>query len=125
VKGIGPVLAAIFVAEIGDVSRFPTAKALTCWAGLTPRHHESDRTVHRGNISKEGCALVRWASVEAIQRQCEPAVIEVRERIIERRGKTARNIAKIAAARRMLEVVYYVLRDGDARCLHQVATEAA
>lgn len=119
VKGIGPVLAAIFVAEIGDVSRFATAKSLTCWAGLTPRHHESDRTTRRGNISKEGCALVRWAAVEAIQRQCEPAVIEVRERIITRRGKTARNIAKVAAARRMLEVVYYVLRDGDARCLHQ------
>ena len=34
-----------------------------------------------------------------------------------RRGKGARNIAKVAAARRMLEVVYYVLRDGQARCL--------
>jgi transposase len=125
VKGIGPVLAAVFVAEIGDVSRFPTAKALTCWAGLTPRHHESDRTVRRGNISKEGCALVRWAAVEAIQRHCEPAVAEVKDRIITRRGKPARNIAKVAAARRMLEVVYYVMRDGDARCLHQVPAEQA
>jgi hypothetical protein len=46
-------------------------------------------------------------------------VIEVKERIITRRGKPARNIAKVAAARRMLEVVFYVMRDGDARCLHQ------
>jgi transposase len=44
VKGIGPVLAAAFVAEIGDVARFPTAGALCCWAGLTPRHYESDKT---------------------------------------------------------------------------------
>jgi transposase len=119
VKGIGPVLAAMFIAEIGDITRFPTAKALTCWAGLTPRLHSSDRTVRRGNISKEGCKLVRWAAVEAIQRHCEPTVRDVKDRIIERRGKPARNIAKVAAARRMLEVVYYVLRDGDARCLHQ------
>ena len=69
VKGIGPVLAAVFVAEIGDVTRFPTAGALCCWAGLTPRHYESDKTVHRGHISKEGDPLVRWAAVEAIQRQ--------------------------------------------------------
>jgi transposase len=117
VKGIGPVLAAVFVAEIGDVSRFPTAGALCCWAGLTPRHYESDKTVHRGHISKEGNTLVRWAAVEAIQRQTEPAVKAVREGIIARRGKTARNIAKVAAARRMLEVVYYTLRDGHARCL--------
>jgi hypothetical protein len=60
IKGIGPTLAAVFVVEIGDINRFPTAQALTCWAGLTPRHYESDRTVRRGQISKEGCALVRW-----------------------------------------------------------------
>jgi transposase len=53
VKGIGPVLAPVFVAEIGDVSRVPTAKALTCWAGLTPRHHESDRTVRRGTSANK------------------------------------------------------------------------
>ncbi len=50
VKGIGPTLAAVFVAEIGDVTRFPTAGALCCWAGLTPRHYESDKTMHRGHI---------------------------------------------------------------------------
>jgi transposase len=117
VKGIGPILAAVFVAEIGDVTRFPTAGALCCWAGITPRHYESDKTVHRGHISKEGDPLVRWAAVEAVQRQCEPAVKAVRDDIVARRGKSARNIAKVAAARRMLEVVYYVLRDGQARCL--------
>ena len=120
VKGIGPILAAVFVAEIGDVTRFPTAGALCCWAGLTPRHYESDKTVHRGHISKEGDALIRWAAVEAIQRQTESAVKAVRDGIVARRGKTARNIAK-AAARRMLEVVYYVLRDGQARCLTEAA----
>ena len=116
VKGIGPILAAVFVAEIGDVTRFPTAAALSCWAGLTPRY-ESDKTVHRGHISKEGDTLIRWAAVEAIQRQTEPAVKAVKDGIIARRGKNVRNIAKVAAARKMLEVVYYVLRDGQARCL--------
>jgi len=98
VKGIGPILAAVFVAEIGDVTRFPTAGALCCWAGLTPRHYESDKTVHRGHISKEGDALIRWAAVEAIQRQTEPAVKAVKDGIIARRGTTARNIATLAAA---------------------------
>ena len=48
------MLAAVFVAEIGDVARFPSAGALCCWAGLTLRHYESDKTVHRGHISKGG-----------------------------------------------------------------------
>src|SRR4051794_15040086 len=117
VKGIGPVLAAIFVVEIGDISRFGTAEQLCCWAGITPRHYESDRTVRRGHISKEGCALVRWAAVEAVQHRCEPAVVKVREDLLARRGVQARNTATVAAGRKMLEVVFYVLRDGQARCL--------
>ncbi len=117
IKGIGPILAAVFVVEIGDVSRFRNAAAITCWAGLTPRVHESDRRRHDGSISKEGCALVRWAAVESVQRQCEPVIRAVRDDILARRGKRAKNTAKVAAARRMLEVVYYTLRDGEARCL--------
>ena len=55
IPGVGPVLAAVFVAEIGDISRFPRPAQLASWAGLTPKHHESDTTVHRGRITKMGC----------------------------------------------------------------------
>jgi transposase len=44
--GIGPVLAAVIVAEIGDVSRFHTAAQLCSWAGLTPRHREPRHQNH-------------------------------------------------------------------------------
>jgi transposase len=59
VPGVGPTLAAIFVAEIGDVTRFAGPTQLSSWAGLTPRHRESDTVVHRGPITKQGSALVR------------------------------------------------------------------
>ena len=121
IKGIGPILAAVFVAEIGDAHRFRNAAALTCWAGLTPRQHQSDGKSRGGHISKEGSKLVRWAAVEAVSHPAEPVVLQIRDAIIERRGKTVRSIAKVAAARRMLEVVYYVLRDGEARCLTPTA----
>ena len=48
IPGVGPVLAAVFVAEIGNVHRFAGAPQLCSWAGLTPRHRESDTTVRRG-----------------------------------------------------------------------------
>ena len=54
--GIGPVLAAVIIAEIGDVTRFQTAAQLASWAGLTPGHRESDTKVARGHISKMACA---------------------------------------------------------------------
>src|SRR6266516_2620161 len=62
--GIGPVLAAVIVAEIGDVSRFHSAAQLCSWAGLTPRHRESDTKITRGHITKQGSRLLRWALIE-------------------------------------------------------------
>jgi transposase len=47
------------------VHRFTSAAHLASWAGLTPRHRESDTVVRRGPITKQGSTLVRWAAVEA------------------------------------------------------------
>jgi len=116
ISGVGPVLAAVFVAEIGDVTRFAHPPQLASWAGLTPRHHESDTTVRRGHITKQGSRLVRWAAVEAVQRTDKNSRLgQRRDRIAERRG---RNIGKVAAARDLLELVFYGLRDGHIRALN-------
>jgi transposase len=114
--GIGPVLGAVIVAEIGDVTRFGKPGQLCSWAGLTPRHYESDTKVIRGHVSKQGSKMLRWALVEAIQHQ--PAGTrprQVKDGIISRRGKEARNIAKTAAARELLTLVFYAMRDGRVR----------
>lgn len=112
--GIGPVLAAVIVAEIGDVTRFKNAGQLCSWAGLTPRHRESDTKVARGHVTKQGSRLLRWALIEAIQRIPRDSAIGA---VIARRGKEARNIAKVAAARRLLTLVFYGMRDGQIRAL--------
>jgi transposase len=116
--GIGPVLAAVIIAEIGDVHRFRTAGQLCSWAGLTPRHRESDIKVTRGHVTKQGSPRLRWAVIEAVQRVPRDSVIgSVKDAITGRRGKEARNIAKVAAARRLLTLVFYGMRDGQIRCL--------
>lgn len=118
-NGIGPVIAAILIAEIGDVSRFRSADALCSWAGLTPRHHESDLTVRRGPITKMGSPLVRWAMQEGIARYKGDTKLRADfARIAERRGK---HKARIAVARKLLTLVYYGLRDGEIRALAKAA----
>ena len=115
IPGVGPVLAAVFVAEIGDIARFDRAARLASWAGLTPKHHESDTTVHRGQITKQGSRLVRWAAVEAVQRvPVHTRLGAVREQVGARRG---RNIGVVAAARQLTELVFYGLRDEQIRHL--------
>ena len=112
---MSPTLAAIFVAEIGDVSRFSGPGKLCTSAGLTPRHRESDVKVTRGHITKMGSTLVRWAAIEAVARYHGGAPIEASySAIAARRGN---KIARVAAARKLLTLVYYGLRDGEIRCL--------
>ena len=115
IDGVGPVLGAVMVAEIGDITRFPSPDRLCSWAGLTPKHRESDTKVRRGSISKQGSRLLRWAAVEAAAKNHAGGDFKVfYRRIAERRG---RNVAKIAAARKLLTLVFYGLRDGEIRCL--------
>jgi transposase len=124
--GIGPVLAAVTVAEIGDVTRFHRPAQLCSWAGLTPRHRESDLKVARGPITKQGSKILRWAMIEAVQHARTGTKIRaVKDGIIARRGPEARNIAKTAAARELLTLVFYGLRDGHIRCLHSNGKAAA
>jgi transposase len=115
IKGVGPTIAAILVAEIGDVSRFPTPAHLCSWAGLTPRHHESDTKTRRGRISKQGSRLLRWALIEAISCYHGGEILSSQYYKIAKRRRT--NKARIAVARKVLTLAYYGLRDGEIRCL--------
>jgi transposase len=118
-NGVGRITAAIMVAEIGDVGRFPDARHLCSWAGLTPTHRESDTKVHRGHITKQGSTLVRWAAIEAVARYHGGAPIAPAfMRIAKRRGVM---IARVAAARKLLSLIFYGLRDGEIRCLAREA----
>lgn len=123
IPGIGPVLGAVFVAEVGDVARFGHATQLACWAGLTPKHHESDTHVRRGRITKQGSRLVRWAAVESVKRVGpHTRVGALRDRVAARRGG---NIGAVAAARKQVEYVFYALRDGHVRALEHPRRESA
>jgi len=117
--GVGKVIGAIFVAEIGDIARFSSPEKLTSWAGLTPKHRESDLTKHQLDITKQGNKLVRWAAIEAVTgMRGGPKLKADYERIAERRGKYR---ARVAVARKLLVLVYYGLRDGKIRCLERAA----
>jgi transposase len=115
INGVGRTIAAILVAEIGDVTRFPTPRHLCSWAGLTPGRRESDRKGHDTDITKHGSRLLRWAVIEAISRyHGGPHLAAEFHRLADRRGT---NKARVAIARRVLTLAYYGLRDGEIRCL--------
>ena len=86
------------------MSRFANAEALTSWAGLAPRHRESDTKVVRGPITKAGSKLVRWAAIEAVTGRRGGTKLQADfDAIAARRGKYK---ARAAVARKLLTLVY-------------------
>ena len=66
-------------------------------------------------MTKQGSKLVRWAAIEAASRiRGGPKVQADYHRIADRRGV---HIARVAAARKLLTLVYYGVRDCEIRCL--------
>jgi transposase len=107
--GVGQFTALVMVAEIGDITRFPSARKLASWAGLTPTVRGSDRTVRHGHISKQGSAWLRWVLNQAAQTaKRSPEFAATYASIAKRRGK---KIATIAIARKLLTRAWYLLND--------------
>ncbi len=106
--GFGVITAMTVLAAIGDIRRFETPKKLGSYSGLTPGLEQSG-TKNRGKgITKEGRRELRWALVEIAQRAVKSDPLWKR-RFQELQHRMHRNQAIVAIARRLLELVWYVL----------------
>jgi transposase len=107
--GVGEFTALVMLAEIGDIARFPSARKLASWAGLTPTVHGSDRTVRHGHISKQGSAWLRWVLNQAAQTaKRSPEFSASYQTIAKKRGK---KIATIAISRKLVTRAWHLLSE--------------
>ena len=92
--GVGEFTALVMLAEIGDITRFGSARKLASWAGLTPTVRGSDLKVRHGHISGQGSAWLRWVMNQAAQTaQRSPDFAASYTAIAKRRGKKIATIA--------------------------------
>ena len=110
IPGIGYFSALTILSEIGEIGRFSSAKHLVSYAGLNPVVRASGEHIHRGHISRQGSRILRWILVECAQVTIRRsrAFHSFHRRIKERKGY---NLATVATARKLLEVIYHILRD--------------
>jgi transposase len=101
VPGIGWVLAFTIAAEIGDITRFATAKKLVGYTGLCPRVNQSGAKDRRGPLTKHGPKYLRWAMLEATMHASRhPAYCERYQRNKRRLGRQrGAKVAQIDIAR--------------------------
>lgn len=110
IPGIGITVATGLLAAIDDVNRFKTPQELASYFGVTPRIRQSGHKAYFGSISKEGTAYGRWLAVEAAQSlalsQGAP-IVATYHRI---RAKKGHNVAVTALARKLLVLVWHILK---------------
>jgi transposase len=84
-RGIAPVAAATLVAELGDITRFTSARHLMAYLGLVPSEHSSGETRRQGGITKAGNDAGRRMLIEAAWSYRFPARIS-RELLLRQEG---------------------------------------
>jgi len=111
IPGIGYITAMYIIAEIEDISRFPSYRNLASYAGLVPSLHASGEKERRGKITKQGSRYLRIALIEAAQAitRMKKGKLNVffRKRIV----RAGYQSAIVATAHKILQYVYYVLKN--------------
>lgn len=112
IPGISYCSALTIMAEIGDINRFPSAKKLQGYAGLVPSTYASGDKIAHGRITKQGSRWLRWIMIETAHKQilCKktPGFSWYYMRLRSRKGTST---AAVATARKLLAVVWRLLKD--------------
>lgn len=111
IGGVGPGTSAVFVAEIGDIARFPSPDHLIAYSGLDPSVYQSGERLAHGPVARHGNPFIRTAAVQVAQVQ---HFVKQDSRL--RRNywrltldrKHHPNVAKLDTARKVLKAIYWV-----------------
>lgn len=113
IPGIGPRCAEAIVAYADDIRRFGRGRQFASYFGMTPTQDASGLVNRHGHISKRGPTVVRWVLIEAahqVIRHCKAAQAFCDRIWHGKRGCYKKAI--VATGRKLLTVMFAMLRDG-------------
>jgi transposase len=107
--GVSYFTATSLACRVGRVERFPRARSLANYWGLTPGCRNSGENTQRlGNITKAGSGLARWLLAQVTHKvlRKDARLREWYKRIRRRRGST---IARVAVMRKLATIIWHML----------------
>jgi transposase len=113
IQGVGQDSAAVYIAFIGDILRFPSLRAFRGWSGLIPFSHQSGQVESRGlHITKAGPDLVKATAFlnAQVARRWDPQIAAIYHRQMVELGKHHLQ-AVCACATHLLDRIYTVLKE--------------
>jgi len=110
VPGISVYSALVILSEIGDITRFPSAKHLASFIGIVPRQYQSGEKEFMGHITKKGNASLRW-----ILNQCVIHTVKypspLRDFYLRIKEKKGMACARVAAERKLVVILYNMIKN--------------
>ena len=110
IPGIGSFSAALIKSEIIDISRFATFNRLCAYAGLAPRVSASANKTFHGPLNINRRKYLQWIVLENVYHFIK-AIPNVNEKYLELKDRKGHNTAKVASGRKMLKIIYHVLKE--------------
>ena len=113
VPGVNVIVAATFMAAIGEIARFENPRKLVGYLGLDPKVRQSGSgPATHGRLSKQGSASARHALVEASWSTVrQPGPIRAFYRRV--KGRRGHQVAIVAASRKLACLFWCLLTRGE------------
>jgi len=108
IKGVSPLLALAFLADVGDISRFKNTRQLSAYLGVAPTVKSSGGKTRIGSINRHSRDLSRTLFTQSIIHfvSVSPQMHDLYESIKERRGAGR---SRIAMLRRLFSIMRRML----------------
>jgi transposase len=114
IPGIGFRLAAVIMAEIGDIRRFASASKLQAYAGLDPTTYQSGQFLStQDKMVKRGSTYLRWALMIAAQKVglYDPHFAAV---LVKKQAEGKHYYVAVShVAKKLIRVIYHLLTTGE------------
>jgi len=113
--GVGYTLGMTIYYEVGDISRFASAKHFASYSRLVPGVSQSADRSKRGRGSKQGNHYLKWAFTQAasIAVRYYPKCRKFRDKHAGRRNSKAKNmIANCILGHKLCTAAFHILKDG-------------
>ena len=109
VPGIGVLNAAVIIARIENINRFPKVEKFIRYAGLSVNTRASADKIRLGRLNRRSDKFLRTAFVDAAiaAAQKDPGLSEFYKYLKSQKGN---GIARVAVARKLARSVYFVLQ---------------
>lgn len=109
IPGIGPILSANIIAEIGPISDFNTPANLVSYAGLNPSIYGSADTLRMGHITKRGNSRLRTSLVEAAHCCVKHKDTFLHHTFLRLEKRIGYKKAIVAISRKILTLIWHLL----------------